>query len=88
VTTERIIIVSGLFSRQTKSLQLRTLSDISLIERSDGIGTVTFGLQHPIAQRLPSDWPGASVYAAPAFDMIDRAKEIYDLIRQTQKTAT
>jgi len=42
VTSERIIIISGVFSRQTKSLQLRTLSDISLTERADGSGTITF----------------------------------------------
>ena len=88
VTSERIIIVSGLFSRQTKSLQLRTLSDISLAERADGSGTITFGPQHPMAQRIPSGWPGAGQYAAPAFDMIERAKETYNLIRQTQRTAT
>src|SRR6266576_4090674 len=87
VTSERILIVSGLFSRQTKSMQLRTLSDISLTERNDGSGSITFVPQHPMAHRLPSGWPGAGQYAAPAFDMIDRAKEIYQLVRQTQKTA-
>jgi len=87
ITSERIIIVSGLFSRQTKTLQLRTLSDISLTERSDRSGSITFGPQHPMAQRLPSGWPGVGQYGAPAFDMIERAKEIYDLIRETQRTA-
>ncbi len=88
VTTERIIIVGGLFSRQITSLQLRTLSGISLTERPDGSGTIAFGPQHPMAQRLPSGWPGAGRYAAPAFEMVERAREIYDLIRQTQRTAT
>jgi len=87
VTSERIIIVSGLFSRQTKSLPIRTLSDISLTVRSDRSGSITFGPQPRMAQRLPSGWPGAGRYAAPAFDMIERAKEIYDLIRETQRTA-
>jgi hypothetical protein len=87
VTSERIIIVSGQSSRQTKSLQLKTLSDISLTERADGSGTITFGPQYPTTQNLPAGWPGAGRYAAPAFDMIDRAKEVYDLIRQTQKAA-
>ena len=87
LTNERIIIVSGLFSRQTKSLQLRTLSDISLTERADGSGSITFGPQHPMARRIPFAWPGAGLYAAPGFEMIDRAKEIYELITRTQKTA-
>ena len=88
VTSERIIIVSGLFSRQTKSLPLRTLSDISLTQRADGSGTITLGPVHPMAQRLPAGWPGIGQYAAPAFDLIDGAKQVYELIRQTQKSAT
>ena len=88
ITNERIIIVTGLFSRQTKSLALRTLTDISLTEIADGSGTITFGAVHPMAQRIPAGWPGAGQYAVPAFDMIDRAKDVYDLIRQTQKSAT
>jgi hypothetical protein len=87
VTSERIIIVSGILSRQTKSMQLGTLSDISLTERADGSGTITFGPQNPMARGFPAGWPGAGQYAAPAFDMIDNAKEIYELIRQTQKAA-
>ena len=35
VSNERIIILSGIFSRQIKSLQLRTLSDISLNQRGN-----------------------------------------------------
>ncbi|MDD5262037.1 MAG: PH domain-containing protein [Methylacidiphilales bacterium] len=85
VTTDRVIIVSGLFSRQTKSLQLSGLNEISLAERQDGSGTITFGPQAPFSQRLPAGWPGSTQYIAPAFEMIERAKETYDLIRQTQK---
>lgn len=87
VTNDRIIIIGGLFSRQTKSLQLRTLSDISLVERTDGGGTILFGPQYPFARRFPAGWPGASQYAPPAFEMIERAKDTYELIRQAQKSA-
>ncbi len=90
ITSERIIIVSGLSARQTKSLNLRTLTDISLTERPDGSGTITFGSTHPLGHWIPSGaftWPGAGQYAPPAFDMIDRAKEVYEIIRRTQKTA-
>ena len=89
ITNERIIIVNGLFGRRTKSLNLRTLSDVSLTERSDGSGTITFGPTYPFGQWFASgSWPGAGPYAPPAFDMIDRAKEIYDLIRPTQRSTT
>jgi hypothetical protein len=89
ITNERIIIVSGLFGRRTKSLNLRTLSDISLTERPDGSGTITFGPSHPLGHWFASGaWPGAGQYTAPGFHMIDRAKEIYDVIRQAQKSAS
>ena len=89
ITSERIVIMSGLFGRRTKSLNLRTLSDISLTERPDGSGTITFGPTHPFGHWFPSgSWPGAGRYAPPAFDMIDRAKQVYDVVRQTQKSAT
>jgi len=47
ITNERIVIISGLFSQEIKSLNLRTLTDVYLSERGDGSGTITF-------------WPGTS----------------------------
>ena len=87
LTNERVIIITGLFSRQIKSLQLRTLCDISLTVRPDGSGTVAFGLQNPMATFLPAGWPGAKRYSAPSFEMIERAKEVYEIVRKAQKAA-
>ena len=89
VTSERIIIVSGLFSQQTKSLQLRTLMDVSLTQRSDGSGTITFGPAPFFGGFFPSgSWPGAGRYAPPSFDLIDEAKKVYDTIRSAQKSSS
>jgi Bacterial PH domain len=86
VTNERIIIVSGLFSQQTKSLQLRTLTDISLTQRNDGSGTITFGPTFFMNGFFPGgSWPGAGRYAPPSFDQLDGAKNVYDIIRNAQK---
>jgi Bacterial PH domain len=86
ITNERIIIISGLFSQEIKSLNLRTLTDVSLSERSDGSGTITFGPVYPMGRWMPAgSWPGAGRYAPPAFDMIERAKDVYEIIRQAQK---
>jgi len=82
------IISSDLFSRRVKSLNLRTLSDLSLSERRDGSGKITFGPTNPFAIFSSStSWPGAGQYAQPAFDLIDRAREVYDVIREAQKAA-
>lgn len=87
VTSERILIVSGLFSQQTKSLQLRTLTDVSLTQRSDGSGTITFGPTHLLNSFFPAGaWPGAGRYAPPSFDLIERAKDVYDIVRKAQRT--
>jgi len=88
ITNERVLIVTGLFGRRTKSLNLRALSDISLAERPDGSGTITFGPIYPFGPWFgATPWPGAGQYGPPAFDMIERAKEVYDILRQTQKSA-
>lgn len=88
LTDERIIITGGLFGRRTKSLNLRTLSDVSLSERADGSATITFGPSLVTGPVFPSrSWPGARRYAPPAFEMIDSAGEVYDLVRQgTEKS--
>jgi hypothetical protein len=84
LTTERIIIVSGLFSRTTKSLQLRTLSDVSLSETGSDIGTISFGPQGPW-WAAGGSWPGTQRQASPAFEAIADARGVYERIRLAQK---
>lgn len=87
VSSERVPIKSGLFSSTVKSLNLRTLSDITLKERTDGSGTVTFGASFPMFTMFEGMtwWPGANQYQSPSFDSIPNAKKIYNMIRQQQK---
>lgn len=87
VTNERIIIIDGLFSQQIKSLQLRTLTDISFSERSDGSGCITFGPSpFPFFGSFSGNgWPGAGRYSPPSFDLLDNVKEVYNTIRRAQK---
>jgi uncharacterized membrane protein YfcA len=85
VTDERIVIVSGLFSEKVKSLNLQTLSDLSMSQRRDGTGTVTFGATHPFAGFLAgTSWPGAGSYAAPSFELLSDVAEVYKIIRDAQ----
>lgn len=89
LTNERILIISGLLTRSVKSLNLRTLSDVSLNERPDGSGTITFGQGNPYYWWFQGMgwWPGMPA-ATPAFELIPRAKEIYEMLRDAQRTAT
>jgi Bacterial PH domain len=84
VTTERVLISTRWFSASTKSLNLKTLSDITLNERRDGSGTITFGPTNPLATMYGGTWwPGLS--QTPSFEMIRDAKRVYDLIRDAQR---
>jgi hypothetical protein len=89
LTNERLLIISGLFTRNVKSLNLRTLADVSLTERPDGSGTITFGQGNPYSSWFQGMgwWPGMPA-GAPAFELVPRAKEIYEAIRNAQRTAT
>lgn len=86
ITNERIIIISTRFGRQIRSLDLRTLDVISLNEKSDGSGTITFGL----ARRRYYGYdgtrlPGLEQHTIPEFEMIQNAKSVYETVRNTQR---
>jgi hypothetical protein len=89
LTNERIIIISGIFSRNIKSLSLKTLSEINLDEKSDGSGTIAFGPTYlPTARWASGGWPGANRCAPPSFELIERVKEVYELIRRAQNESS
>jgi hypothetical protein len=88
VTDERVLIVSGKDGNHVRSLDLRTLSNVSLQRNMQGVGTITFGPEHPAYVRSAGGmqgWPGA--YTTPRFERIPDAKTVYDLIREAQKRA-
>ncbi|MCC7449374.1 MAG: PH domain-containing protein [Anaerolineae bacterium] len=86
VTNERIIIASGLFNRKIKSLNLRTLTDLTLNQKADGSGSITFGPVPPMAWWYEGMyWPGQQI--PPSFQMIPDAKQVYNLIVETQRQA-
>ncbi len=89
LTPQRIIIASGLFSRKVKSLPLKTLAEISLSERSDGTGTISFGTQHPMAFMFNGmlSWPSAEQYLGPRLDLIPQARVVYESVRRAQAGA-
>jgi hypothetical protein len=84
LTDQRLIIVSGLASRKVTSLNLQTLSDLSLAEKGDGSGTITFGA----VQQTPWYPRRMAFFSTPvpgsALEMIPNAREVYELIREAQ----
>jgi hypothetical protein len=84
VTSDRVIISSGIVTPSIKSLNLATLSDITLDERRDGTGTITFGPANPLmAMYGGMPWPG--VPQTPSFELISGARQVYGVIREAQQ---
>jgi hypothetical protein len=85
ITDRRVVISSGLLSRNVKSVALRTMSDVALSERRDGSGTIQFGSAPAWSQWFAgTSWPGSGAQRGPAFDMIEDAKTVYARVRSAQ----
>lgn len=89
VTSERVLIISGLIQQKVKSLSLRTLSDVSVTESKNGSGSISFGHSFPFASLFGGmSWPGMEQFSGPRLDTISNPKQVYQLIREAQKNAT
>ena len=86
LTNERILIVSGLWSRDVRSLPLRTLGDVDVSARPSGQGTIAFG-RGAYGFAMPG-WPGARRYLPPMFEMIPDVAAVAKLLRDTQRAAS
>jgi hypothetical protein len=86
VTDDRIIIRSGIFRRQMKSLNLRAMGEFSLTENGKGEGTIVFGVS-PAGNMFSglASWPG--VEELPRFDTIPDARKVYEIIRNAHSAA-
>ena len=95
VTTDRIIIASGLMSSTVQSLDLRTLTGITLNQRTDGTGSILFGSAMMYAANSLFSrnyggspfgvWAGAG--SGPLFDSIRDPRGVYEIITRAQQEA-
>ncbi len=85
LTDRRAIIVSQLFNRKVRSVNLDATPEIGVSERSDGSGTITFGPVTPFYAGRGQNpfFPGQS--AVPAFEMIESARSVYDIIEKAKR---
>ena len=84
ITTERIIIKTGILSREIKSLNIRTLNEITINQKSDNSGTITFGpTDFRYAMMQGMEWPGAK--QPPRLEFIEDVKSVYNKIIDLQR---
>jgi len=75
-TNERVVIVSGLRSREVKSLPLKFITDVTIDERRDGAGTIQFGPAEPSTSALGKLFSRGEEVVYPSFDLIPDAKRV------------
>jgi hypothetical protein len=89
ITNDRIIILTGYLKRNIKSLNLQTLTDVSLTEHTGHRGTITFGPTPPFYSSFSgSTWLGMGNRGAPSFEMIDDARSAYEIINVARRKIT
>jgi Bacterial PH domain len=84
ITSDRIIIKTGIFHREIKSLNIKTLTDITINQKSDNSGTITLGptdFRNTMMQGI--EWPGAKRPAC--LELIEDVKNVYDQIINLQR---
>jgi hypothetical protein len=85
LTDRRVLLVSGLWSRAVRMLDLAALPELSLVERSDRSGTIAFGAPASPRRRMMPGTPWPGVETPFAFEMIEEARDVYDRIRAAQE---
>jgi hypothetical protein len=88
LTNRRAIIVSGVFSRSVKSIDLRTAPEILLSERRNGSGTITFGATPFGGWMQRNPWGFGTSSATPSFEMIEDVRSVYRIIEQVRSPQT
>ncbi len=84
ITTDRVIIKTGVFSSEVISLYIRSIPEITYSEKSDNSGTISLGpTDYRYALMQGMEWPGMK--QTPRFEFITEVKRVYDMIIQLQQ---
>jgi hypothetical protein len=89
ITSKKIIIQTQIFGKETKLLDLKTITKITLSENKNGIGTIKLNpLDSSDYTRPHIRFTGSRSYGLnqpPSLEFIQNVKEVYDLILKLQE---
>jgi hypothetical protein len=93
ITDNRVIIKSGIFNKSIQSFNIKTLSDITMKERSDGSGTISMGPfnnnnndnrnGNGFFFRILNDGP--SLKSQSGLELIEEVKKVYTILIDQQR---
>lgn len=80
LTENRIIIRSGIFTRSTNSINLKSLTNLEFTEKNDGSGTILLGPRNPRDPYGMSNGMTPGIKSTPSLDQIQDVRTVYSLI--------
>lgn len=86
LTNNRIIIKSGILNKNIKSLDLRSLTNVTVDENANGRGTILLASEAAYTGMFRgTGWPGVNSKMSPAFFNIPEARNVYKKILEAQQ---
>jgi hypothetical protein len=86
LTNNRIIILSGILSKTIKSIDIKTITNLTVNEKPDGSGTINLGPDIPFSDMYrETGLPGMRSKISPTIEMINDVKKVYRQITELQK---
>lgn len=86
ITESRVLIKSGVFNKEIKSLNVKALPDITFKEKEDGSGTVLFGYDD-FRYRFANNTLFNKRNMPPRLEFIQNVKKVYDILVGIQREA-
>ena len=84
ITASRVIIKSGLRTTVVKSLNIKSMMDVTIAEKRNGSGTITLETEdRRYALMADMEWPGAG--KVPRLQLDEEARDVYNLIVKLQR---
>ncbi|MDO3624636.1 PH domain-containing protein [Mucilaginibacter sp. BT774] len=87
ITNDRIIIRSGVFSQKVNSFNIKTLSNLSIDEKSDGTGNIVFSQNNFMFGMMSGMMvQGMGTKFVPSFESIADVRSVYNIILKLQRS--
>ncbi|WP_257307585.1 hypothetical protein [Geothrix campi] len=86
VTSNRILIISGLFNLKTTSIGLANIPELFFVESNNGGGTIAFSATASQWWSGSSGWP-FNRQAPQVFELAENARQTYNIILRAQSEA-
>jgi len=87
VTEKRILIIVGSGSQKVKSFDLKSLTNVSMIKKRDGSGTITFSAPQAIlAYSTNTSRPRPNWNTTAIFELLPNVTDVYQIILKAQNS--